>query len=226
GRIKDGLEVLKMAFDYMPGNYDIFSGIIAFLMEDSQDNAVIEGLKAFHFREMDYDPVIWNYAGLAHWHKGDAEEARKCWEKAIKIDAKFPTPYNNLGTLYHSIFRETKDRKVYELALANFKKAIELDPYNSKCYNGLGLLHLEAAAYQEAIAALEEALRIDPDFPDALYNVGIAHMKIGGYSTALKFFQAFKASHAYQSLSPSEKEEVEKLIQTCRQNSRAKRPSP
>lgn len=225
GRIKDGLEVLRMAFDQMPGNYDIFSGIIAFLMEDSQDNAVIEGLEAFHFREMDYDPVIWNYAGLAHWHKGNAAEARRCWERAIEIDAKFPTAYNNLGTLNYSIFRETKDKKVYELAVENFKKALELDPYNSKCYNGLGLLYMEAAAYQEAVATLEEALKIDPDFSDVLYNLGLAQMKMGGYSSALKYFQTFKASPAYQSLEPSEKEEVDKFILTCRQNSRAKRSS-
>lgn len=226
GRIKDGLEVLKVAFDYMPGNYDIFSGIIAFLMEDSQDNAVIEGLKAFHFREMDYDPVIWNYAGLAHWHKGDREEARRCWEKAIKIDAKFPTAYSNLGTLNHSIFRETKDKKDFELALAYFKKALELDPYNSKCYNGLGLLYMEEAAYQDAITNLEKALNLEPDLPDVLYNLGMAHMKMGGYSSALKYFQAFKASPAYQSLGPSEKEETDKFILTCRQNSSPKRLFP
>lgn len=92
GRVKDGLAVLKVAFEEMPENYDIFSDIIAFLMEDSQDRAVIEGVNAFHFREMDYDPVIWNYAGLAHWHLGDGENARKCWERAIQIDSKFPTP--------------------------------------------------------------------------------------------------------------------------------------
>jgi arylsulfatase A-like enzyme/Tfp pilus assembly protein PilF len=223
GRIKDGLEVLRMAFDHMPGNYDIFSNIIAFLMEDSQDGAVIEGLKAFHFREMDYDPVVWNYAGLAHWHKGDREEARICWERAIDIDAKFPTPYNSLGTLYHANFKETKDRRAYERAVENFEKAIELDPYNSKCHNGLGLLYLEAAAYREAIVNLEKALNLEPGFSDVLYNLGLAHMKMGNHSSALNYFQAFKASPACQSLGPPDQEELDKLIQKCRQNSKTKR---
>ncbi|MGQ9672578.1 MAG: sulfatase-like hydrolase/transferase [Candidatus Aminicenantales bacterium] len=222
GRIKDGLEVLKVAFQSMPDNYDIFSDIIAFLMEDSQDDAVIEGFKAFRFREMDYDPVIWNYAGLAYWHKGEKEEAQRCWERAIAIDPKFPTAYGNLGTLYHAMFRKTQDKKDYERSAENFKKAIELDPSNSPCYNSLGLLYLEAAAYIEAIAYLEKALKIDPNFFDALYNLGMAHMKTGAFSAALKYFQRFKASPAYQSLGPSEKEEVDKLIQTCKQNSSSK----
>jgi len=226
GRLEDGLEVLKMAFGHMPENYDIFSGLIAFLMEDGQDDAILEALQAYRFREMDYDPVIWNYAGLAHWHKGNGEEARRCWERSVEIDPKFSMAYGNLGTFYHSVFRETKDEKAFEQGVKLLKKTLELDPYDGKAMNALGLLYLEAGAHQEAIDTLEEAWRIQPDFFDILYNLGMAYMKAGNFPSALKYFEAFMASPAFESLEPGEKEDLKKRILTCRRNSRPKNSPP
>lgn len=215
GRIKDALEVLRMGFEHMPANYDIFSGIVTFLMEDSQYDAVIEGVKEFPFREMDYDPAIWNHAGLAFWYKGNTEEAQKCWEKSIEIDGKFSNAYSNLGTLYFSIFKETKDAKALEMAIRNIKKAIELDPFNSNCYNSLGLVNLEAGAYEDAIHNLEQALGLNPDSDDVVYNLGAAHMKKGNHSEALAYFNRVKTSPSYKNFSSSEKAELERFIKMC-----------
>lgn len=82
---------------------------------------------------------------------------------------------------------------------------------------------MESADYGEAIASFKTALAIEPDFFDVLYNSGLAHMKLGDYSSALDRLQAFRASPAYRSLGISEQEEVDRLIQTCRQNSGPKR---
>jgi tetratricopeptide (TPR) repeat protein len=164
---------------------------------------------------MDIDPEIWNFLGLAYWNKGNLEDAQKAYEKSISLDNEYPISYNNLGSLYFSIFKKTKDIKVYQKALENYKKAIEFDPFYYTAYSGLGIAYLYMDNFEMSINSFKKALELRPDNEQATYYLGIAYMRKGDKVNALKYFNMCKASPSYHLLSPEDKAKLEKWIQDC-----------
>ena len=68
--------------------------------------------------------------------------------------------------------RFAKINKKYDVALANYAKAIELRPDFVPTYLARGGLHENRGQYAEAIADFNEALRIDPECDKAHYFLG------------------------------------------------------
>lgn len=62
--------------------------------------------------------------------------------------------YNNRGVVY-------SDRREYENAIADFSKAIELDPNYAIAYNNRGLAHHGRGEYARAIADFAKATELD-----------------------------------------------------------------
>jgi len=213
GRLTDALETLKLGLGFIPTNYEILSTYVQYLVEAAQYDEAIKVLAAKSSYQMEYDPEIWNYIGLAYWHKGNLEKALKAFEKSILIDNKYPIAFNNLGTLNYSIFLKTNDLEAYKKSLQNFKRAIELDPYYSTAYQGLGVAYAQAGDFEEAISCLEKALELRPDFGQAVYDLGIVYMKNGETIKAYDCFIEVKASPYYQLLSPGAREKLDILIQ-------------
>ncbi len=80
--------------------------------------------------------------------------------------------HNNLGIIL-------KRQGLYDEAIAEYKKAIELRPDYDSPYFNLGLLYLEQGHYEEAADCFNGALRINPDFVKAHNRIGDAYMKMG-----------------------------------------------
>jgi arylsulfatase A-like enzyme/Tfp pilus assembly protein PilF len=213
GRLSDALETLKIGLGFIPTNYEILSTYVQYLVEAGQDDEAIEVLAAKSSPQMEYDPEIWNYIGLAYWHKENFEKALKAFEKSTLIDNKYPIAFNNLGALHYSIFLKTKDLEAYKKSLQNFKRAVELDPYYSTAFQGLGVAYAQVGDLEEAISCLEKALELRPDFGQAIYDLGIVYMKNGETIKAYDNFIKVKASPYYQLLSPGAKEKLDILIQ-------------
>jgi len=219
GRLTDALETLKLGLGFIPTNYEILSTYVHYLVEAAQYDEAIEVLAAKSSYQMEYDPEIWNYIGLAYWHKGNFEKALKAFEKSILIDNKYPIAFNNLGALHYSIFLKTKDLEAYKKSLQNFKKAIELDPYYSTAYQGVGVAYAQVGDLEEAISCLEKALELRPDFGQAVYDLGIVYMKNGETIKAYDNFIKVKASPYYQLLSPGARKKLDILIQRTKPKS-------
>lgn len=215
-RLNDAIEVLRMGGELMPTNYRIFSDYISYLSEAGRWDEAIEAFEGKSFLQLEFDPVIWNYIGLAYWKKGNLEKAQKHLVKSISVDRKFPIPYNNLGTIHFTIFNRTKDPKEYQKAFENFKKAIELDPYYSTAHNGLGMAYMQAGDYTEAIIHLETALELQPNLDEALYNLGVAYMNKGNDFMAYAYFNRFKVSPTYSHLESGARAKLEEHILKCK----------
>jgi len=213
GKLRDAIEVLKLGLDAVPSYYEILYTYVTYLLTAGLYDEVITAISTRSFLQMDIDPEIWNFLGLAYWNKGNLEDAQKAYEKSISLDNEYPISYNNLGSLYFYIFKETKDIKVYEKALENYKKAIELDPFYYSAYSGLGIAHLYMDNFEMSINSFKKALELRPDNEQSMYYLGIAYMRKGDKISALKYFNMFKASPSYRLLSPEEKAKLEKWIQ-------------
>ncbi len=84
------------------------------------------------------------------FEEGRFEEAMKAYDQVIQLQPRLPMAYNDRGRAYVRLAR-------YEEAIADFKKAIELEP-QSEYYTNLGLAFLATGAYKEGAEAFTEAI--------------------------------------------------------------------
>lgn len=217
-RLDDAIAVLRLGLEAMPENYDIYSQYIASLYEAGRYEEVVKAFGKGAPPQVELDPVIWNYIGLAHLKMGDIQKAQQAYEKSLSIDKEFAVTYNNLGVLYYSIFKKTNDPGAYQLAVKNYQKAIELDPAYSPSFHGLGVTFLQGGNYAGAIANLEKALELEPGLDEALYFLGLADLQAGNTAKAYDYFMKFKNTLSYSLLSAAEKERIEGYVAKCRKD--------
>lgn len=99
---------------------------------------------------------VYNKRGMAKVGMMLLGEAKKDFQKATKLDKKYPEAENNLGAMlyYH-------DRN-YGAAIKHYKKAIALEP-RANFYSNLGTAYFGRKDYDKAEENYKLALQIDPD---------------------------------------------------------------
>ena len=100
--------------------------------------------------------VIWNKTGIAYHQQMLLDQARKHYEKALKLNPKYSEAINNLGTVYYA-------KKNYRRAIAEYKKALLLAPNSASIHSNLGTGHFARKRYKEAADEYQIALSLDPD---------------------------------------------------------------
>jgi len=76
-----------------------------------------------------------------------------------------------------------------EAAIAEWKKALQLDPGDAKAHNNLGVHLLQQGGLDEAITHFQNAVEIDPEYGNAQSNLGIALLQIGRFDEAIIHLQ-------------------------------------
>lgn len=56
--------------------------------------------------------------------------------------------------------------KDYQSAIANYNKALEIDPNYAKAYNNRGLTRIEQQDYPAALADFDKGISINPSYAD------------------------------------------------------------
>ena len=98
---------------------------------------------------------FWYHLGMAYDGKNLTEEAYRCYNKAISVDAKFSSAYVGLALdLY-------KENKVWE-AMENLKKAIAIDPSGSEAYYNLAQMYQNQGLLDDARLNYEYAIKHSP----------------------------------------------------------------
>jgi tetratricopeptide (TPR) repeat protein len=100
--------------------------------------------------------VILNKIGIAYQQLGDLESAKKMYERAMKLNNKYPEAINNLGTVHYA-------RKNYRRAISQYKKALTLNPDSASVLANLGTAYFARKDYRRAIECYDKAISIDPD---------------------------------------------------------------
>lgn len=100
--------------------------------------------------------VIWNKMGIANHHMFNLKEAQKDYEKALKMDPKYPEALNNLGAVYYG-------QKNYHDAERAYRRAIKLNPKSATFYSNLGTAYLAEGNYKKGASAYRTALVLDPN---------------------------------------------------------------
>ncbi|MDH7513394.1 MAG: sulfatase-like hydrolase/transferase [Clostridiales bacterium] len=213
-RLKEAVAVLKEGVENNPQSIKILSTYGIFLVEVRAYDAAIEILKKT-LSLIDYDPDVWNYLGVAYYHKGSYAEALKAYDRVLALDDNYPVVFNNLGSLHFSVFLKTKEKTSYDKAVASFRRAIELDPNYPSAYNGLGVALRQAGDLDGAIQNWEKAVEVKPDYGFALYNLGLACAIKGDKKKALEHLTKYKEEF-YSLLTAEEQVKLDKLMASLR----------
>lgn len=100
--------------------------------------------------------IIVNKIGIAYHQLQELDMARRCYERAIKLDPKYSEAVNNLGTVYYA-------RKNFRKAVSQYNKALKIRPNSASIYSNLGTAQFARKKYKQASEAYEIALRLDPE---------------------------------------------------------------
>jgi len=98
--------------------------------------------------------------------------------------------FNNIGSLYLTVYGNNKDEKAFRLAMEHFNRAIAIDPRLFAAYNGRGAAYKFKKQLDLAIADWEKTISINPNFIDAYVNLGITFIEKGDKAAALKILSS------------------------------------
>lgn len=120
-------------------------------------------------------------AGVDAVRRGALHEAVMHFSRAIDAPDRSPAwraaIYNNRGYAYDELGREDE-------ALADFAKAIELNPNFAPAYNNRGYLHYQRGRTEAAIADYTKAITLHPGYIEAWRNRAHLYREIGRYAEA------------------------------------------
>ena len=101
--------------------------------------------------------------------------------KAVKISPTL-AGYNNLATTYTLL-------GLYDEAMLNFKKVLEINPRSATAYYNLGLIYIKRKDYEEGINFYQKAVEQKPDYLEAYYKLGIAYEALNKPLKAAVYYQ-------------------------------------
>ena len=113
-------------------------------------------------------------------------EARKEFEKALQLRSGYATAHQFYG------YYLTAMGKLDE-AIAERKKALDLDPISPLLNSALGEAYYQAKRFDVTIEQNKKALELDPRYAIALVNIGRAYEQLGMHQQARDDFQRILA---------------------------------
>ena len=116
--------------------------------------------------------------GTLHARRGEADEARRAYEAALRRAPFFVPASVNLADLLRATGNDEEGRPVLE-------RALERVPDSADAHHALGLLHARAGRHDEAAAALGRAAELAPGSARYAYAHGLALHAAGERPRAL-----------------------------------------
>ena len=114
----------------------------------------------------------------SYFHCGDADEAIKHYDEALKLDPNYSPAHNHIAYCYAWIGN-------HKLAEEHFKKYVQLD-HSANAYDSLAAGYRLAGRYDEALSALQRGAELSPSL-DYLYgNMARNNILKGALSKALE----------------------------------------
>ncbi|MGA2041654.1 MAG: tetratricopeptide repeat protein [Bryobacteraceae bacterium] len=112
--------------------------------------------------------VVQNKLGIAYQQTLQLDNARKSYERAIKLKPDYMEALNNLGTVYYA-------RKNYRRAINWYNRALKTAPgevRSATVYENLGRAWFNRKDYARASECMQTALQLDPEVFEHHGSVG------------------------------------------------------
>ena len=95
-----------------------------------------------------------------------SKEARKTFERAIKVDPNHADAYSNLGVTYYEMHK-------YSAAIKYYEKAIALRDDAATYYSNMGAAYFAKRQFDKAIQSYSKAVQLDPDIFERSSHTGV-----------------------------------------------------
>ena len=149
---------------------------------DDMELFLDEFFKAIHLRYDNEKPVIRRYIrhklGIIRRLKEENKRLRRCNDERNEALRKYAYEYYLMG---NECVIKARD---YRAALANFDKALTLDPTLVDAWVRKGVTLVDMDEKIEAMACFNEAVRLSPLYFKALYNRGKLRLDCGDHDGA------------------------------------------
>ena len=129
------------------------------------------------------------YSSLAfveHHYDWDWSKAKQHYERSIALNSGY-------ATAHHWYAEYLTEMGFHDEAMAEIRRAHELDPLSLIIDMNVGRLLYYARRYDEAIEALRQSLRIDPDFVWSHIYLGLAYGQKGMWTESDAEYQQVRA---------------------------------
>lgn len=123
--------------------------------------------------------------GLIHQSRGELDQARERFERALQIDEGEIDASYQLG-------RIARQQRRYADAIQHFEHVVMRDPAHSlyEIWREVAATYIAAGQFEDARNALEQFLEHRPSDPEGLYLMGRAHAGLGHKREATNLMQA------------------------------------
>ena len=123
--------------------------------------------------------------GLIHQNRGELDQARERFERALQIDAEEIDASYQLG-------RIARQQKRYADAIQSFEQVVMRNPAHSQyeVWREVAATYIAAGQFEDARTALDQFLEHRPSDPEGLYLMGRAHAGLGHKREATSLMQA------------------------------------
>ena len=194
---KEAESLYKRALRYDPTHFDA-RGNLATTLNELGKIEEFYSIARDLYKERPHDPGVLNKIGIAHFRKGEFEEAYRKLKLAIPLDPKRYETFLNLS----SVAGEVGDnRGGLEYAL----EAVKLDPSNTGGHTNLGSAFMASGKPDEAKHCFETVLMLDPKNNYARTNLAVLETRGGNHPAAII---AYEACLADLNLDPIEEQKI------------------
>jgi tetratricopeptide (TPR) repeat protein len=111
--------------------------------------------------------VLHNKMGVALLQLSKTTDARRQFERAIKMDKSLPEAHNNLAVTFYV-------RKQYGPAIKEYQRAIKLNPDSAPFHSNLGSAYFSEKNFNKATREYARAMQIDPNIFDPSPSGGVS----------------------------------------------------
>jgi len=127
-------------------------------------------------------------------HKGISEELELLFYISEKVATiQHAVSNNKLGMVF-------LERNLYDEAIEEFKRALQIDADLAEGYNNLGLAYTKKGMFQEARDVLIQGIRINENYADLHNNLGRTYLLLHEFQPAYKEFnKALQINPDYES---------------------------
>jgi Tfp pilus assembly protein PilF len=113
----------------------------------------------------------------------------RVWNNSITLWTSVILRYPAIDTLpYHNRALGYKRLGMYNEALQDFSRAIEIDPFDADLYNKRALVYQEMGRVDMAVADYDRSISRNPSSADTYNNLGVLYAKEKAYSKAIENF--------------------------------------
>ena len=183
---------------------------LALVLQGQYDQGLADLNKALELTPN--DPLALYFRGFAHFKQGRADAAKADYEKALRLNPELgerkgkgqteldtyplilqgkatalagPAGPSPEGAAHKKQALVAAQKGDYDTALAEFTKALQVDPKDAEVYNNRGSMYTFKGRYDLALADFTKTLELNPRYARAYYNRALAYYYQGNYDRAI-----------------------------------------